>query len=381
MYDVLPRAWYELFGRRLLPPSALVLLMLNAGCQSRPSDSTVEEQVLEVLQRTPNPLWEVDDFERVNGFEQDPNHYVVEFAYTLRFLQSWRQEGEDGKTVSKAVSKNVKSGSRDFDKAVHSVLDIGTSLVSMALINQYGHFQSKDEFRKKDSATFRKTEQGWKLASELADPLTSQFEVPLDNVFRIREEGRSRFTKQSSIDAFVKHYSAIYSHASWSRERVRSNDVAMMHRLPLADQERALELRAKLAAAARPVCAAYWRGQPDHDAKFDLHGAMEEHLTEDEVDDWLEFDAKASLAELDSNGPDQGSNAGNVGESLERFCGTLPEEECGAFREVMTAAMRHTRRDGCEAFLTLARGATSTKGPDHEVLTRHALGFTYSVLP
>lgn len=115
----------------------LIALALTA-CSGKPSDSDVKRQYIEFISEDADPkIMTIENFERVNGLQQDENTYVVDVKYDIVMKKSFEQ-------IAKETPK-----------------DIGSMLGLVALEERMGQFKEGHRVTRKDKATFVKTEKGW----------------------------------------------------------------------------------------------------------------------------------------------------------------------------------------------------------------------------
>lgn len=120
--------------------ATLFIAIAVTACSGKPSDSDVKRQYLEFVTKAIDPkIMAVENFERVNGFQQDEKTYVVDVKYDIVMTKSFEQ-------IARETSK-----------------DIGGMLSLVALEEQVGRFKEGHRVTRNDKATFLKTEKGWVL--------------------------------------------------------------------------------------------------------------------------------------------------------------------------------------------------------------------------
>ena len=121
----------------------LMLLMLSA-CSSKPSDELITKQGIEHLQqRHGEQLFDVVNFNKVNGIERGDNGYDADVEYDLRFLI-------DLKDVS--AQRQQQGG---------SIFSAGMEATALGLT--YGNFKKGDTIHKSERIRFVRSEKGWMI--------------------------------------------------------------------------------------------------------------------------------------------------------------------------------------------------------------------------
>jgi hypothetical protein len=120
----------------------LLALMLLAGCSSKPGDEAIREQVTARLQQQyGDVIFEVVNFNKVNGLPRDSNTYIAEVEYDLRF-----KVGLD--EVSSILQQNNAS-----------IFASGMQAATLGVT--YGDFKAGDTRHKKERVRFVRAENGW----------------------------------------------------------------------------------------------------------------------------------------------------------------------------------------------------------------------------
>lgn len=124
------------------------------ACADVPSDREIQIQVSNFLLKDNNyELYDIENFVKVNGFQQEDNTYIAHIKYELMF-----KKGLDD-----------LANSLDSDEP-SSLLDKGLAAVGMvALTAQYGNFKAGDRLPRDEKVTLIKTEQGWRLKQEFME--------------------------------------------------------------------------------------------------------------------------------------------------------------------------------------------------------------------
>lgn len=128
---------------------SLVLLLL-AGCSGKPSNGEIENQVVADLLDGMEDVYQIENFEKLNGFEQSRNTYVAEVRYDIVFKKSLREVAQDFKEAF---------GGSDIGNAI-------SGLGLMGLNIKYGNFQAGHRVTKEEKILFINTENGWQISRE-----------------------------------------------------------------------------------------------------------------------------------------------------------------------------------------------------------------------
>ncbi|WP_455210171.1 hypothetical protein [Kaarinaea lacus] len=128
--------------------------VLITGCSNKPSDEELRTQVSEFLLKDyRSKLYTVENFQKVNGFENNDRTYTAQVQYDLVFkvdLQDAHQFLGDG--------SNDSFLQRSAD-----------ALGLLSLTAQYGNFQAGDRVPQEDKVVLIKTEKGWRLKQEFLE--------------------------------------------------------------------------------------------------------------------------------------------------------------------------------------------------------------------
>ena len=129
----------------------LLSLALLTACANKPSDDQLRAQVTaNLLKHNRDKLFSVENFEKVNGFQNDERTYTAEVKYDLVFkidLQDAPQIiGDD-------------SNKTFLDKGI-------ATLGLLSLTAQYGNFKAGERVTQDEKVVLIKTEKGWRLKDE-----------------------------------------------------------------------------------------------------------------------------------------------------------------------------------------------------------------------
>jgi hypothetical protein len=152
-----------------------LVLMLSScsipfvGNSGLPGDNELNEQVKPLLLRNgANELVEIKNLHKTNGYEQNPNTYTVDIAYDWAFKISFadlanKTKSVTGELMSKGGANNPNASLEDHVGAVAGMFTaFGVAGIGLG----YGDFKAGDSYSVKDSVTFIKTENGWRLSGK-----------------------------------------------------------------------------------------------------------------------------------------------------------------------------------------------------------------------
>ena len=131
----------------MLPLTALLL----TACANKPSDEELRTQVTAyLLKHNRDKLFSVENFEKVNGFQNDEHSYTAEVKYDLVF------------------KINLQDAPQIIgDDANKTFLDKGIATLGLlSLTAQYGNFKAGDRVTQDEKVVLIKTEKGWRLKDE-----------------------------------------------------------------------------------------------------------------------------------------------------------------------------------------------------------------------
>jgi len=131
-----------------------LLVMVLTACSNKPSNEELRSQVTAyLLKHNRDKLFSVENFEKLNGFQNDENTYTAEVKYDLVF-----------KIDLEEASQFIGEDSN------RTILDKGIAALSiLSLTAQYGHFKAGDRVTQDDKVVLIKTENGWRLKDEFLD--------------------------------------------------------------------------------------------------------------------------------------------------------------------------------------------------------------------
>jgi len=129
----------------------IIALLILSGCSGKPSNRDIETQIkANLLEDGGEALFQIENFEKTNGFEKSKNIYIADVKYELVFKKGLDELTDDIKQTSE-----------------NSVLEaMGAGLGVMALSMKYGNFKAGHRVPIEDKVTFIKTEKGWLLEQE-----------------------------------------------------------------------------------------------------------------------------------------------------------------------------------------------------------------------
>ncbi|MGD9888390.1 MAG: hypothetical protein AB7S56_03875 [Halothiobacillaceae bacterium] len=134
--------------KRILTVLGLSLFLL--ACSGKPSSSELEKLVaLELKANTPQAIYSIENFKKLDGLQQDATHYSADVSYDLVFTKSLQDIA--------AQAQQAPGGALDK-------LGAGMNLVSLSLL--YGDFKAGDRLPRQQTLNLVKSENGWRLARE-----------------------------------------------------------------------------------------------------------------------------------------------------------------------------------------------------------------------
>lgn len=134
--------------QRILIVLSLGLMLL--GCSGAPGVSELEKLLaIELKANTPQSIYRIENFKKVDGIQQDAQHYSAEVSFELVFTKSLQDVAEQ--------AQQAPGGALDK-------LGAGMNLVSLSLL--YGDFKTGDRLPRQQTLNLVKTENGWRLARE-----------------------------------------------------------------------------------------------------------------------------------------------------------------------------------------------------------------------
>ena len=142
----------------------IALCLVLAACSGKPSSGDIREMVTQQLIDDNNKDWiEISDFEKTNGFEKDPNTYVVDIKYKVVFKKSLEEIAKEAQ--QEAGNAKPDTGSAMVDRELSSLGGALAGIGVLALQFQHGNFKAGDSYEKTDQVTLIKTDNGWQLGS------------------------------------------------------------------------------------------------------------------------------------------------------------------------------------------------------------------------
>lgn len=125
----------------------LLFVALLAGCSNKPGDEAIRVQVSERLQGDNGALiFDVINFQKINGIPRDENTYIAEVEYDLRFK------------ISLDEAADV------LQKKTGSIFTAGVEAARLGM--KYGDFKVGDTVHRKEKVRFIRTEKGWIIDSK-----------------------------------------------------------------------------------------------------------------------------------------------------------------------------------------------------------------------
>ncbi|PSB57452.1 hypothetical protein [Chamaesiphon polymorphus] len=153
-----------------------LVLMLSScaipfvGNSSLPGDNELNEQVKPLLlSNGASELVEIKNLHKTNGYEQNPNTYTVDIEYDWAFKIGWADLAKQTKPTIDALVKQgtpTASTAPSLEDTAGAAAGIGAGIGIGVLGLAYGEFKAGDSYNTKDSVTFIKTENGWRLSSK-----------------------------------------------------------------------------------------------------------------------------------------------------------------------------------------------------------------------
>jgi len=122
--------------------TTLLLVLLMAGCNSKPGDQAIRQQVTDRLnQQYGDAIFEVVNFKKTNGFPRDDNTYIAEVEYDLRF------------------KVDLKDASKALQPQSSNIFAAGVQAAALGLT--YGDFKAGDVQHLKERVRFVRADKGW----------------------------------------------------------------------------------------------------------------------------------------------------------------------------------------------------------------------------
>jgi len=123
----------------------LFMVFLLVGCAGKPSDGEVKKQIIaSILSDGGEKTFNVENYEKINGYEKDSNTYVADVKYDLVFKKGMKEIAQELKQQAKGSP-------------------FGAGLGVMVLQMQFGNFEAGHRVTNDEEITFIKTEKGWRI--------------------------------------------------------------------------------------------------------------------------------------------------------------------------------------------------------------------------
>jgi hypothetical protein len=130
---------------------ATLLTTLLTACSNKPSDEELRTQITTyLLKDNRDKLYSVENFKKVNGFQNDERTYTAQVRYDLVFKIDL---ADATKEIGEEPNKTF------LDKGV-------AALGLLSLTALYGNFKAGDRVTKNEKVVLIKTEKGWRLKDE-----------------------------------------------------------------------------------------------------------------------------------------------------------------------------------------------------------------------
>lgn len=126
-----------------------LLLIILAGCSSKPSTSEIQSQVEKViLSEGRDKIFAVSDFEKVNGFSGSDTGYTADIKYSLVF-----------KVGLSELQDNIRREAGNNDLG-----EFGAVVGGAAMFFTFGNFKAGDKVPRQEKVEFIKTDNGWMIS-------------------------------------------------------------------------------------------------------------------------------------------------------------------------------------------------------------------------
>jgi hypothetical protein len=131
--------------------SLIGLLLLLTACANKPSNEELRTQVTAyLLKNNRDRLYSVENFQKVNGFQNDDRTYTAQVKYDLVFKINLEDAPQ---LIGEDANKTI------LDKGM-------AALGLLSLTAQYGNFKAGDRVSREEKVVLIKTEKGWRLKDE-----------------------------------------------------------------------------------------------------------------------------------------------------------------------------------------------------------------------
>ena len=130
--------------------ATLLLSLLLSACSNLPSVNEIEKLVrADVLENGLGDLFFLENFRKVNGFQESDNVYIVDVEYDLVFQRSFVE-----------VVREIRADPTGPQYGV-----FGSRFILNAIQSNFGQFEKGDRIHKTRKVRLHHTEQGWLLAN------------------------------------------------------------------------------------------------------------------------------------------------------------------------------------------------------------------------
>lgn len=193
---------------------------------------------------------------------------------------------------------------------------------------------------------------------------------------QLRAQAPAAWTERTK-DIFVEEVGDLLrsdAFKTWARAHPEAGQAAGadlssrgMARLTDEDMERLRRLKRRLAEKSPALCEAFWTGQAQISM---VHQALQEHLSESEVRDWLRINTLATKLELEDRVPARKVKQDDVGTVLLTLAGTMEAAQRDRFINTLQQGESARGQDACKAFLIMADASDVLKPADRSTLAR-----------
>jgi hypothetical protein len=129
----------------------LLFIAFITACSNKPSDEELRSQVTaDLLKGYRNQLYTVENFQKVNGFENDERTYTAQVQYDLVFKVD----------LQDAPQFLGNDSSESFLQKSAEALGL------LSITAEYGNFKAGDRIPQDEKVVLIKTEKGWRLKEE-----------------------------------------------------------------------------------------------------------------------------------------------------------------------------------------------------------------------
>ena len=133
----------------------LIVVLLSA-CSLKPTESEIKSQVVaNILSDGGSDIFEVQNFQKVDGFEKDKRTYIANVKYELVFKKSIKE-------LEVFASQSIKKGN-EFEQGMGALV---STFAILALKLEYGNFEAGFRVPKEEKIVLVKTENGWHVVKE-----------------------------------------------------------------------------------------------------------------------------------------------------------------------------------------------------------------------